>query len=271
MKNSILSLTIGWLYPSLMSTYGDRGNITCLQKRCEWRGIQCDILHIDEKMRPGELSKIDMIFGGGAQDRQQEIVMRDLKSKKDDVLTLIESGKPGLFVCGSPQLMGTYYEPAEGTRIDGIGVFDMVSKHPGKGAQRCIGNIVGKVNWEALKQRNKELTKYSYIVGFENHGGRTHLSEKVRPFAQVVKGYGNNGEDKTEGVVYKNAVGCYFHGPLLPKNPHIADHFIIRTLEVKYKEKISLTSLDDTLEWQAHNYMLKTLGVDTTIAHKLKT
>ena len=140
MKN--LKLIIGWLYPELMSTYGDRGNVICLRKRCEWRDIELEVIPVHQKTNVEDLRKIDLIFGGGAQDRQQEIVMRDLKDKKNWIIEKIEAETPALFVCGSPQLMGKYYEPAEGQRIDGVGVFDMVSKHPGKGAQRCIGSIV---------------------------------------------------------------------------------------------------------------------------------
>jgi CobQ-like glutamine amidotransferase family enzyme len=99
------------------------------------------------------------------------------------------------------------------------------------------------------------------IVGFENHGGRTYLGEDAKPFAKVVKGYGNNGDDGTEGVVYKNAIGCYFHGPLLPKNPHIADDLIAKALERKYKKIIKLQKLDDTLATRARDIMLRRLGV----------
>lgn len=255
--NKSLSLTVGWLYPDLMSTYGDRGNIICLRKRCEWRDIQFEVVPINPKTTVEDLQRVDLIFGGGAQDRQQEIVMRDLKHKKNWIMEKIEAETPALFVCGSPQLMGKYYEPAEGQRIDGVGVFNIVSKHPGKGAQRCIGNIVAEVQWHNLGV--KESKDSQLIVGFENHGGRTYLGENVKPFAKVVKGYGNNGEDQTEGVVYKNAVGCYFHGPLLPKNSHIADWIIQKALEVRYKDTILLTEIDDELELKAHDTVIAKL------------
>jgi CobQ-like glutamine amidotransferase family enzyme len=189
--------------------------------------------------------------------------MRDLKGKKQEILKeKIEANTPALFVCGSPQLMGTYYEPAVGQRIEGLGIFDMVSKHPGPDVPRCIGNIVAKVEWNNLiRHTTYPIPNTHYIVGFENHGGRSYLGSRAKPFAEVLKGYGNNGKDGTEGVVYKNAVGCYFHGPFLPKNPHIADFFIKTALEVKYKIEIELTSLDDSLEWQAHKTIVKRLGV----------
>ncbi len=247
-------LIIGWLYPELMSTYGDRGNITSLTKRCQWRDIEVEVLRIDEETETQQLTTIDLLFGGGAQDLEQEIVMQDLKGKKGDLIKKrIEDEIPALFVCGAPQLMGEYYEPSIGTRIEGLGIFDMVSKHPGPSAKRLIGNTLSEVIWDNLQLKSgSQPSINNRIVGFENHGGRTYLGKNAKPFAKVIKGYGNNGEDGTEGVIYKNAIGCYFHGPLLPKNPHIADFLIRRALEVKYAKEIYLADLDDTLEWQAH-------------------
>ncbi len=263
LREENLSLTIGWLYPDLMSTYGDRGNILVLKKRCEWRGIKVKILHITPETPEHELSSINLLFGGGAQDREQEIVMRDLKGRKGICIKdLIEQYIPSLFVCGSPQLMGKFYEPSSGKRIEGLGIFDMETRHPGPNNDRLIGNVVARVNWDNLAVHSSQFKVHSdYIVGFENHGGRTRLGQNAKPFATVVKGYGNNGEDNTEGVVYKNAIGCYFHGPLLPKNPHIADFLIQRALEVKYAKKIQLTPLNDQLEKQAHYAIVKKLGV----------
>lgn len=274
------TLTIGWLYPDLMSTYGDRGNIIVLQKRCQWRGINVEILPINQSTKDQRLKTIDLLFGGGAQDREQDIVMNDLKGKKGAIIkALVEKNIPALFVCGSPQLMGKYYEPAEGKRIEGLGIFNMVSKNPGKNAKRLIGNTVAKVLWQNFSSviARSETTKQSHhikeiatdssnprndiIVGFENHGGRTYLGEHAKPFAKVIKGYGNNGEDGTEGVVYKNAIGCYFHGPLLPKNPEIADWLIKTALEVKYKREIILDPLDDSLEKQAKQVIAHKLSV----------
>lgn len=246
------SLTIGWLYPDLMSTYGDRGNILSLQKRCEWRNITLKILPITAETSIDNLRSINLLFGGGAQDLEQEIVIKDLRKKGPLIRDLIENEKPALFVCGAPQLMGKYYEPAEGEKIEGLGIFDMYTKHPGKSAKRLIGNIVAQVN---------SVISNSTIVGFENHGGRSYLGASAKPFARVIKGFGNNGADKTEGVIYKNAIGCYFHGPLLPKNPQIADWMIKKALEVKYSFSLELQELDDSLENQARDAIAKRLGV----------
>lgn len=265
-KSKNLILNIGWLYPDLMSTYGDRGNIMVLQQRCYWRDIRTNIIPIDQDTLLNDINTCDLIFGGGSQDREQEIVMNDLKGKKQDLLIkLIENNVPALFVCGSPQLMGKYYEPAVGKRIEGLGIFDMVSKNPGLTVPRCIGNIAAQVQWENMKNGNfsTNIDKYNFIVGFENHGGRTYLGDKAKPFAKVIKGFGNNGEDGTEGVVYKNAIGCYFHGPFLPKNPQIADFIIKTALEVKYNKEIELTELDDSLELKARKAILKKMDLNT--------
>ena len=106
----------------------------------------------------------------------------------------------------------------------------------------------------------QHLTKKT-IVGFENHGGRTYLGKSAEPFAKVLVGYGNNGEDGSEGAVYKNVIACYYHGPFLPKNPHIADWLLSCALEMKYGKSVELEPLDDLLEWKAHEFMLKRLGV----------
>ncbi len=258
-------LIIGWLYPDLMSTYGDRGNILVFQNRCAKRDIDCEIMPINQETTPKQINTVDLIFGGGSQDREQEIVMRDLKGKKQDAIReRIEDDVPALFVCGSPQLMGKWYEPAVGQRIEGLGIFDIETSNPGPDAPRLIGNTVARVSWENLNSNAEKLVANSpFIVGFENHGGRTRLGKHAKPFAKVIKGFGNNGDDGTEGVVYKNAIGCYFHGPFLPKNPHIADFIIQRALEVKYKKEITLKLLDDNLEWQAHQAIVKRLGVNS--------
>lgn len=260
--NKKLSLTVAWMYPDLMSTYGDRGNILVLQRRCEWRGIKFTLLPIDQQSTELRLKSFDVLFGGGSQDKEQALVMDDLKGRKAEIIKeKIEEGTPALFVCGAPQLMGKYYEPSSGNRIEGLGIFDMVSVHPGPADQRLIGNAVAKMNWGNLQSADQQDPSRDIIVGFENHGGRTYLGKNAKSFAQVIKGFGNNGKDGTEGVVYKNAIGCYFHGPLLPKNPQVADFLIERSLEVKYKEKFNLEPLDDSLELKAKSVIAKRIGV----------
>ncbi len=257
-----MELKIGWLYPNLMSTYGDRGNVICLQRRCQWRSIDVSVIRLDRQTDASQFYQVDLIVGGGAQDRQQEIVMRDLKGAKANALKdKIESGTPGVFTCGSPQLLGKYYEPALGQKIEGLGVLDLYTKHPGAEARRCIGNLVFEVSGSPLAEDLKTmLDTKPIVVGFENHGGRTYLGE-VEPLGKVVRGYGNNGEDGTEGAFYRNAIATYSHGPLLPKNPFIADWLIKTALQQKYQESISLTKINDSLALVARNAMFKRLDL----------
>ena len=232
-------LTIGWLYPDLMSTYGDRGNIITLQKRCEWRGIDVKIEKILIETNKTRFEDCDLIFMGGAQDTQQEIVNKDLFENKGKILKeKINTRIPGLYVCGAYQFLGKYYKTAEGKRLPGLEIFPIHTENPGESTQRLIGNIVAK-------------TDNTTIVGFENHGGRTYLEDKILAFGKVQKGFGNNGEDGTEGILFKNSIGTYLHGPILPKNPEIADFLIQKALEIKYGEKIELEALDDTIEQKA--------------------
>lgn len=246
-----MKLTIAWLYPDLMSTYGDRGNVIVLTKRCQWRDIDVEVKEVTLETPIKEIKSCDLIFMGGAQDRQQKLAGEDfLKNKGPVVKEMVEKGIPALFVCAAYQFVGHYYKPYQGDRIPGAGIFDLYTEHPGDQAKRLIGNVVAEVI------RSKKT-----IVGFENHGGRTYLGKKLAPFAKVTRGFGNNGEDGYEGAVYKNAIGSYFHGPLLPKNPHIADGLIAKALERKGQKSMKLNPLDDTLELQAHEYVVHSLGV----------
>ncbi len=262
-----MELSIGWLYPTLMSTYGDRGNVICLQRRCQWRGIQVSIVPLKRETEIAEFNRVDIIVGGGAQDRQQEIVMRDLQGAKAAALiSKLNNGTPGVFTCGAPQLLGRYYEPALGKRIEGLGLLDMVSKHPGVDAQRCIGNLVFEITANPIAEELQVmLGEKPIVIGFENHGGRTYLND-VQPLGKVIKGYGNNGEDGTAGAFYQNAIATYAHGPLLPKNPFITDWLIKKALQLKYQQEITLTPLDDSLAISARKAMLQRLDLLNLVA-----
>ncbi|ANV85683.1 cobalamin biosynthesis protein CobQ [Picosynechococcus sp. PCC 7003] len=255
-----MHLKLGWLYPTLMGTYGDRGNVICLEKRAQWRQITVDVIPLDKEAPLNVWEEVDLIVGGGAQDRQQEIVMRDLQGAKAEKLkALIEDQVPGVFTCGSPQLLGKYYEPALGQRIEGLGILDLVSKHPGFGAKRCIGNVAFEITAEPLATELKtKLGDRPIAIGFENHGGRTYLGD-VQPLGKVLKGYGNNGEDGWEGAFYQKAIATYAHGPLLPKNPFLADWLLEKALERKYNTEIHLDPLDDQLAHQARQTMFQRL------------
>lgn len=245
-------LTIGWLYPELMSTYGDRGNIITLTKRCEWRDINVKVQRLDVGYKIEDLRKCDLLFMGGAQDRQQQIVEKDLREKAKTLSEMIEKDIPGLYICGAYQFLGKYYKEADGTMLDGLGLLDVHTENPGMHVPRLIGNIVANVVIDGVDRT---------VVGFENHGGRTYLGENVQPFGRVLSGFGNNDTDKTEGAVYKNSYGSYMHGPILPKNPHIADLLIKKALEVKYKKIVDLSPLEDGLEWEAHSAIARRLKI----------
>lgn len=233
-----LKLRVAHLYPKLMNIYGDRGNILCLQRRCQERGIDFQLreLELGDKLNPKEY---DLIFAGGAQDREQRRVAVDLARVKGKPLKEAAAlNITILAVCGGYQLMGRFYRTAEGEELPGAGILDMQTVHPGPQAQRFIGNVV--VQWNAAT-----------LVGFENHGGRTYLGEAVEPLGRVVSGFGNNGEDGFEGAVFRNVFGTYLHGSLLPKNPKFADHLIETALRRKHKE-IRLSEIDDAIENAAH-------------------
>lgn len=240
-----MKLTIGYLYGDLMNIYGDTGNIIALQKRAQWRGIKVEVVNISLGAKldhPEGGIKPDIYFFGGGQDQAQELVSKDLiKSGKGKVIKKeIDRGVPLLSVCGGYQLLGEYYKPHRGPKLPGIGLFPAytLASH-----DRMIGNIV----IESI---------FGKLVGFENHSGKTNLKKGALPFGMVVKGFGNNGTDKTEGCMYKNAIGCYMHGSLLPKNPKLTDWSIKKALEVKYGKEIKLKPLDDKLENLASNFAI---------------
>lgn len=200
---------------------------------------------------------------GGAQDKQQEIVNVDLKNKKGKFLKdAITQGVPGLFVCGAYQFLGKYYKTADGTMIDGLGAFDLHTENPGLNVSRCIGNIVvsPNVNFDGNGVfRQAQDDKKKFFVGFENHGGRTYLADQKLAFAKVIKGFGNNGEDLTEGIYYKNSFGTYLHGPILPKNPELADYLIKKALERKYGKGVQLKKINNKWEKKAKNWVMNKL------------
>ncbi len=252
MANS-LRLRIAHLYPRLMNIYGDRGNILCLVRRCRDRGIEVEVTErsLGDPLDP---AACDLIFAGGAQDREQRRVADDLRSVKGEALR--EAGEAGvtvLAVCGAYQLFGRFYRDASGAELEGAALFDLWTEHPGPGAKRLIGNVVA----ELCPEPGEEA---STLVGFENHGGRTYLGAGARPLARVQSGFGNNGHDSTEGARYKNAFGTYLHGSLLPKNPRFADRLIELALGRRYGDDIRLPPLDDRLEEKAHDAALGLVG-----------
>ena len=229
-----MKLTIGWLYAAKMNIYGDRGNVIALRRRAEWRGIPVDVREIGV----GEPipADVDLFFWGGGQDQEQDTVSRDLQGGKGDALrAAVDDGAALLAVCGGYQLLGHEYRPHDAEPQLGIGLFDATSV---AGPERFIGNVVVDSQWGEL-------------VGFENHSGLTTLGPGMEPMGHVRVGRGNNGRDGTEGAIYKNAVGCYLHGSLLPKNPVLADWLVARALARRHGS-VELVPLGDTVEKTAH-------------------
>ncbi len=237
-----ICLTIGHLFPDLLNLYGDRGNLLALKNRLIWRGMEAEVVEIT-KDDPVELAKMDIVFLGGGSDREQRLVCERLRTMRQDFRSYVDEDGVLAAVCGGYQLLGSYYQLGE-EKIPGLELLDIYTK---TGEGRLIGNVVLESNFTGKKEM---------VVGFENHGGRTFTGE-YEPFGSVICGYGNNAEDHKEGVLYRNVLGTYLHGPLLPKNPTIADELLRRALARKYGRAIALEPLDDTLEQEAHDYAVK--------------
>ena len=239
-----MELNIYHLYPDVLNLYGDRGNVLCMQRRLEWRGMQANIVNVPIGTKL-DAKNCDLIFIGGGQDFEQEVLLDDLKGEKTaELKATIEDGVPVLAICGGYQMLGQYYKTWDGQQCDFTGALDLYTIGS---KDRMIGNYMFTCD-----ELNCE------IVGFENHSGKTYLGAGVKPMGKVLAGFGNNGEDGTEGARYKNVFGTYSHGSLLPKNPKLADHILRVALERKYGEA-ELTPLDDSLETAAHDYMKRRL------------
>jgi CobQ-like glutamine amidotransferase family enzyme len=240
MRNtSEMKLTIGHLYPDLLNLYGDRGNIACMVRRCLWRGIRAETIEINAGDSI-DFEKLDIVLLGGGSDREQMIVCRKLRKVREQFRDYVENNGVVIAVCGGYQLLGKYYRTDAGT-IEGLHLLDLYTE---QGEGRLIGNII----------LSSELSD-SPVVGFENHGGRTCLNG-CRPFGRVLYGAGNDGRSGYEGVIYKNVIGTYLHGPLLPKNSQICDYLLEKALARKYGP-VKLEKLDDRLERAANEYICR--------------
>ncbi|MDD4507862.1 MAG: glutamine amidotransferase [Eubacteriaceae bacterium] len=240
-----MELKICHLYPDILNLYGDRGNVLCMQKRLQWRGMDVSVstASVGESFKA---SDYDLFFIGGGQDFEQEVLLPDLQGAKTrEIKAAIEDGKTFLAICGGYQMLGQYYKTWDGEQCDFIGAIDIYTEGIKK---RMIGNYAFTFD---------ELPG-NHVVGFENHSGKTYLGSGVRPMGRVLKGYGNNGEDHQEGARYKNVFATYSHGCLLPKNPALCDFILAETLKRKYGS-VELSPLPDQLENSAHQYMEKRL------------
>ncbi|CAN5485105.1 glutamine amidotransferase [soil metagenome] len=228
------------LYPEQMNIYADRGNLLFLQRRCEWRGIDFELTPCG----PGETFDPvahDLLYMGGGQDRDQQLVAEDLlATKKEAIASALDAGAAMIAVCGGYQLLGHSYQLGD-ERIEGLGIADLETVR--EDGPRLLGNVSIEVDLGGGPR---------LLAGFANHGGRTHLGTTATPLGKVVHGHGNNGKDGFEGVHRDNLIGTYLHGPLLPKNAWLADHLIAAAIKRESGVRPELVPLDDSLEDQAH-------------------
>ncbi len=210
-----------------MNIYGDYGNLLVIQRRLEWYGYEPTIIHYNV----GDVfpSDVDIIIGGGGQDSGQEVIHADLLKIGPKLKILAEKNVPMLLVCGLYQLFGNFFKTLNGKTLRGIGILDVetIGTH-----ERLIGNIV------------TNHPDFGDIIGYENHSGQTFLGQHAEPFATVIKGAGNNSKDSHEGARFKNVIGTYLHGSILPKNPKLAD-FLIHTAVTKKYGDFSTDIIDD--------------------------
>lgn len=219
-----MTLNICHLYPDLMNTYGDKGNVIALERRCQWRDISCQVTNLSRQdiLEP---DKYDIIFLGAGQDT--ESIYEDMMQVKAEGLrTAANEGNVILGISSGYQMLGEYYPDVKGNSLAGLSILDMRTE---AGTDRIPGNVV----CDCIPLQGAEPTD-SYIVGFESHSGKTFLGNGVSPLAKVIQGQGNNGQDGTEGVCYGNIFGSYLHGSLLPKNYRLTDLLILRALQRKY-------------------------------------
>ena len=233
-----IKLTIHHLYADMMNLYGDRGNVISIKKRCEWRGIDVEVVDVGlgERVSP---TGCDIFLFGGGQDREQSLLADDLSgSKGADLRNIVDDRGVVLGVCGGYQLMGHYYETLDGEKLPGVGIFDLYTQPGGPDEARLVGNVLIRMSLEDGTVRE--------AVGFENHGGRTYLGD-VEPLGEVVAGHGNNGKDGGEGARHLNTYGTYLHGSLLPKNPWLTDQLILAAIR-RIDSTFELEHLEDAAE-----------------------
>ncbi len=230
----MIRVRIAHLYPEEMNIYGDTGNVIALVRRIEWRGMETRIDRVGLG-EPYDFTDADLVIAGGGEDRSQMRVAADLRQRSGAIREAVADGTVFLTVCGTYQLFGHRFVAHDGEEIPGIGVFDAETL---AGDHRMIGNIVLDTPWGRL-------------VGFENHGGRTHLADGQEPLGRVERGFGNNDTTFDEGAVTANVFGTYLHGSLLPKNPGFADLLLLRALRRRHGAGVSLEPLEDDLEHRA--------------------
>ena len=243
-------LKILYLYPDILELYGDFGNIQVLKYRLEKRGIKAIVTPYSIGDETPNFKDFDLVFAGGGADQEQSILAKDLIKYKDNIKEAVDSGVFFLLICGAYQLFGKYYKGVEGNIIPGLDIFPYYTEAIEDRKSRCIGNIVINV---------KLGDTYTKVIGFENHGGQTF--DVFSPFGDVLFGNGNKFGDSKEGFFLNNVIATYLHGPLLSKNPVLADYILKYCLDMKYNDDIKLVDLDDSFEELCRNELLKRFDI----------
>jgi lipid II isoglutaminyl synthase (glutamine-hydrolysing) len=233
-------IVVGHLYPSYLNIYADRGNIAVLAARAAWRDVELEVRTIG----PGDVTPgdVDLFYVGGGQDREQALIAPDLAARGPVLVDAVADGAAALAVCGGYQLLGRFYRDRSGDELPGAGVLPL---HTVAGERRMIGDVLLECELEPGMVRT--------LAGFENHAGRTILDDDAEPLGRVVSGFGNDGESEYEGCRFRRAIGTYLHGPLLPRNPWLADWLLAQALGHRSGEVPVFEPLPDELERRAHD------------------
>jgi CobQ-like glutamine amidotransferase family enzyme len=236
------AIRVGHLYPDYLNIYADRGNIAVLARRAAWRGHELEVtgLGMDDEIVPGAH---DLYYVGGGQDREQLLVAENLAGKAEPLHEAVAGGAAMLAVCGGYQLLGRGYRGFHGEDMPGIGLLPLETV---AGKSRMIGDVLIECELEPGQKQT--------LAGFENHAGRTRLDPGAEPLGRVLAGFGNDGESGFEGCRAGRVVGTYLHGPLLPRNPWLADWLLAQALAHRTdSEPHQFEQLPDELERQAHD------------------
>jgi lipid II isoglutaminyl synthase (glutamine-hydrolysing) len=235
-----VKIVVGHLYPDYLNIYADRGNLAVFARRAAWRGHELEVHGIgpENQLPPGAY---DLLYIGGGQDREQALIAPDLAEKGEAVKEAVAAGAALLAVCGGYQLLGRFYRDRSGDELPGVGLFP---HHTIAGERRMIGDVLLECTFASGGTRT--------LAGFENHAGRTYLDADAEPLGRVIAGFGNDGESGFEGCRVGRAIGTYLHGPLLPRNPWLADWLLAEALAHRAGEPPSLEPLQDELEAAAH-------------------
>jgi CobQ-like glutamine amidotransferase family enzyme len=234
-------IRVGHLYPDYLNIYADRGNIAVLARRAAWRGHELEVesIGMGDTVEPGAH---DLLYIGGGQDREQALVARDIAGKGQSLREAAAGGAAVLAVCGGYQLLGRFYRERSGAELPGAGVLPL---HTIAGDRRMIGDVLLECELEPGDRRT--------LAGFENHAGRTILEDGAEPLGRVVAGFGNDGSSGFEGGRAGRIIGTYLHGPLLPRNPWLADWLLAQAIAHRMGEVPAFEPLDDELEAEAHS------------------